>query len=426
VSDSGVSERASDEVTNPRPLYFDWAATAPLRDEARARLLELLAPEFGNAASAHAAGRRAHAALTTARRSIAEALGVARDDVVFTGNGSEANLLALVGAARALPRERRHVLVSPIEHPSVLEPLLKLEQRGEIELEELAVDRDGRVDPGEVAARLKPSTGLVSVMFASHELGTIEPVAEIASIAHARGALVHSDASQALGRVPSRVDLLGVDLLTASAHKFGGPRGVGLLVRRGPGVSLESPLAAGRQERGLRGGTEDVAGCAAAAAALHAALAQQAELASRLAELAAFFVGELVRRLPDATLHSPRARVVPGLVNFSLPDLPGAWVVAALDQRGVAASHGAACSSLAALPSHVLAAVGAGSRARNAVRVSMGWTTTRADVQELIARLCAAVAALRGGVVTLRGASTFSPSQNRGNPRPLRVSRGRT
>jgi cysteine desulfurase len=393
----------------PRPLYFDWAATAPLSDVARAALVAHLGPELGNASSLHEPGRRARAALTAARRAVAAALGVGRDDIVFTGNGSEANLLAVVGAGRALPRERRHVLVSPVEHPSVLEPLEALAKSGEIELEKLPVDGAGRVDPADVAARLRPTTGLVTVMLANHELGTIEPVEEIAKLARGRGALVHSDGAQAVGKIPVRLHSLGVDVFTASAHKFGGPRGVGILARR-PGVRLASPLSGGRQEHGLRGGTEDVAGCTAAAAALSAAVAGQPALAARLAELTALLRGELQRALPDLSFHSPLQGAVPGLVNVSLPDLEGPLVVAALDQRKVAVSHGAACSSLAALPSHVLVAAGAAARARHSVRLSMGRTTTRADVLDLVARLVDAVAAMRD-------AATFSSSQNRGNSR---------
>jgi cysteine desulfurase len=416
-----------------RPLYFDWAATAPLRDEARAALLEHLDPKYGNASSQHAFGQRARHALTSARRAIAESLRVARDDVVFTGSGSEANLLAIEGVVRALPRERRHVLVSPVEHPSVLEPLERLAKQGEVELERLPVDRVGRVAPEDVAARLRASSGLVSVMLANNEVGTLEPVAEIAAHTRARGVLVHSDASQALGKVAVTLPQLGVDLLTLAAHKFGGPRGVGLLVRRAA-VALATPLSPGRQEGGLRGGTEDVAAAAATAAALTAAVGEQPQLAAQLGELTARLVDGLAGRHGDATFHSRHASVarpardansttsaddpaaalveksLPGLVCVSWPDLEGAWLVAALDQRGVAVSHGAACASLASLPSHVLAAVGAGAAAKRAVRISMGRSTTRDDVDELLARIDAAV-------VALRAPRLFSASQNRGNSR---------
>jgi len=367
------------------PLYFDWAASAPLRDEARAVLVAHLDPKFGNASSLHAPGRAARQALTAARRAVAAALGAGRDDVIFTGNGSEANLLALVGAARALPRDRRHVVTTAIEHPSVLEPLEALARDGEIELELLAVDREGRIDPAALERAVKPATGLVSVQLANNEIGTVEPVAEIARRLRPRNVVLHSDASQAIRKTTVRFDELGVDLLTASAHKFGGPRGVGIVLKR-DGVALRSPLSGGRQESGLRGGTEDVAACTAAAAAATAAVAEQPALAERLAALAAEFRTQLRSMWPAVTIYSPEGSVVPGLVNFALPGVRGDWLAAALDRVGVAVSHGAACASRAAVPSHVLLAIGADAP-RGAVRVSMGRTTTRADLDSLLARL---------------------------------------
>jgi cysteine desulfurase len=381
----------ADVADGGAPLYFDWAASAPLRDEARAVLIAHLDPKFGNASSLHAPGRAARQALTAARRAVAVALGAARDDVVFTGNGSEANLLALVGAARALPPGRRHVLTTPIEHPSVLEPLESLARDGALELELLPVDREGRVEPDAVERALRPSTGLVSIQLANNEIGTIQPVGEIARRLRPRNVVLHSDASQAVGKIAVRLDELGVDLLTASAHKFGGPRGVGIVLKR-DGVALRSPLSSGRQESGLRGGTEDVAACAAAAAACTAAVAEQPGLADRLSALAAELRARLRDGWADVTIYSPERWVVPGLVNFALPGVRGDWLVAALDRAGVAVSHGAACSSRAALPSHVLLAIGAdAAAARGAVRVSMGRATTRDDLDSLLARLRRAV-----------------------------------
>lgn len=377
-----------------RRLYFDWAATAPLRDEARAAWLECAGAEFGNAGSAHQWGRTAKAALTRARRTFASALGVERDDLFFTGNGSEANLLALHGAIAALPRERRHVLVSPIEHPSVLEPLETAARRGEIELEHLSVDRFGRVDPEILRGRCRPTTGLVSVQLANHEIGTLQPIAAIAATTRTHGALLHCDATQAIGKTLVTVPALGCDLLVISAHKFGGPRGVGVLARR-RNVALTTPLSPGRQEQGLRGGTEDFASCVAAAAALTATLTEQVALASQLAELSALLCARLRERLDDVTFHSSETYGLPGLVNFSLPEVRGDWLVTALDQCDVAISHGSACASLASLPSPVLVAIGARERALHSIRVSMGRATTRDDIEDLVARVHAAVVKLR-------------------------------
>lgn len=381
-------------MADSRRLYFDWAATAPLRDEARAAWLACSGEAFANASSQHEGGRTAKAALQRARRTFADALGCARDDLFFTGNGSEANLLGLEGAISALPAERRQVLVSPIEHPSVLEPLERAARAGRIELERLAVDSSGRIDPEKVEASCRPTTGLVAVMAANHEIGTVQPVAALAARLRPRGVLLHCDATQAIGRIATSLPALGCDLLVVSPHKFGGPRGVGVLARRNA-VALQSPLSPGRQEQGQRGGTEDVASVVAAAAALTATLAETAIEAPRLVALATRFVAALRARLPDVTLHSHGEYALPGFVNFSLPDVRGDWLVTALDQLGVAVSHGAACSSLAAIPSPVLVAIGARERAEQSLRVTMGRTTTRDDIDQLLERLHAAVVQLR-------------------------------
>lgn len=375
-------------------LYFDWAATAPLRPEAKAALLEALGDDYGNASSAHAFGRHARAALQRARRTFADSLGVARDDLFFVGNGSEANLVALDGSVSALSRDRRHLLVSAIEHPSVLEPLERAARSGAIELETLPVDRFGRVAAEELARRLRPTTGLVSVQLVNHEIGTVQPVAALAALAHGHGALFHCDATQAAGKLDLALPDLGVDLLVLSPHKFGGPRGVGVLARRA-GVELPTPLSPGRQEQGVRGGTEDVATSVAAAVAWQSARTELHALAARLRELSALLVARLRELLPDVTLHSSTEYGVPGLVNCSFAELRGDWLVAALDALEVAVSHGSACSTRAALPSPVLSAIGAADHSTRSLRFSMGRTTTRADVEELARRLHAAVVSLR-------------------------------
>jgi len=381
-------------VSADRPLYFDWAATAPLRDEARAAWLAASEPEFANASSLHQWGRRARAKLQRARRGFAAALGCQRDDLFFTGNGSEANLLGLAGAVQALLPHRRHVLLSAVEHPSVVAPLERLAKAGAIELERVPVDRRGRVDPESLEARCRPTTGLVALQAANHEIGTVQPVAAVAARLRPRGVLLHCDATQALGKIPCTLPALDCDLLVVSPHKFGGPRGVGVLARRA-GVALSTPLSPERQEQGLRGGTEDVATIVAAAAALHATLRDQDEVALRLTALARRFAAQLTTALPDVTLYSDVEYALPGLVNFALPDLRGDWLVTELDRRGVAVSHGAACASLAAVPSPVLLAIGALELAANAIRVSMGRTTTSDDVDLLVARVVAAVVQLR-------------------------------
>ncbi len=381
-------------MASARPLSGARAATAPLRDEARAAWLAASGSEFANASSLHQWGQRARAELQRARRRFAAALGCRRDDLFFTGNGSEANLLGLDGAVRALPPGRRHVLVSAVEHPSVFAPLERQAQEGTIELERLPVDSRGRVDPEKVEARCRPTTGLIALQAANHEIGTQQPVAEVATRLRGRGVLLHCDATQALGKTRCSLAEFGCDLLVVSPHKFGGPRGIGVLARRA-GAALRTPLSPERQEQGLRGGTEDVAAITAAAAALDAALQEQDEASPRLIALARRFTTQLKTALPDVTLHSDVEYALPGLVNFALPDLRGDWLVTELDRRGVAVSHGSACASLAAVPSPVLLAIGATELAAHAIRVSMGRTTTSDDVDLLLTRVVAAVVQLR-------------------------------
>lgn len=367
-------------------LYLDHAASSPLRAESRRAMLAFLDEGPGNASSSHQFGARARRALTAARRQIGEILGVGRDAVIFTGNGSEANLLALVGAVHGLPADRRHVLTSVVEHPSVRDTLRRLQEQGEISLEEVPVDAGGRLDPEDLERRFRDSTGLVSLMWANNELGSLQPIEPVARAARARGITVHSDAAQAVGKIP--VALLGseLDWLTFSPHKFGGPQGVGVLLRLSE-APLVSPLSAGRQEGGLRGGTEDVAAIVGTAAALYVAERARASEAVRLTRLRDDLRQRLQAAFPEVVLHSPAAECLPNLVNFSLPPVPGDWLVAALDRRGLAVSHGSACSSLATLPSHVLEAVGADELARTSVRVSFGPETRPSDLDRLVHEL---------------------------------------
>ena len=381
-------------MNEPTWIYFDYSATAPLRPEAREALLRLSEPTYANASSLHTFGRSARRELTKARRTIGSVLGFARDEVTFTGNGSEANLLALVGTVRGLPADRRHVLASSIEHPSVLEPLRTLAAGGEIDLVLVPVDRHGFVDPGTIEQYLQANTGLVTVMAANNEIGTIQPIAAIADKAHSCGALMHTDAAQAVGKLPLTPEDLPVDLLTISPHKCGGPRGVGVLCVR-DSVVLQSPLSAGRQEQGLRGGTEDVAHCVAAATAIQLSHQESGEYATQLGKLQSLLCQELNQRFSDIVMHSPSENVLPGIVNFSLPKILGAWLVAAMDQRHVAISSGSACSSLASVPSHVLEAIGAGELARCSVRISMGRGSSESDVHEYLSRMENAVTELR-------------------------------
>ena len=368
-------------------IYLDHNATTPLVEPARRAMLALLAHGVGNPSSAHAAGRAARAALEGARRTIAEALAVPAAALCFTSGATEANNLALLGA---LPvAAGAHLVATPIEHASVLGPLREVARRGAT-VTWLPVDAVGRVSAADVAAALRPETALVSVGWANGEIGTVQPIAEIAALCRARGVLLHVDAAQALGRVP--VAAAAIDLCTISSHKLGGPVGIGALVVR-RGLALRPLLWGGEQERGLRPGTENAAAAAAFAAAVAAmpSLAGVSALRERLWQALATLAG--VRR------HGPLDGL-PNTLHVAFDGLAGEAVVAALDLEGVAASVGSACAAGAGEPSHVLRAIGCDDvTARAGVRFSLGATTTAAEID-------AAAAAVRRVVARGRGVGT--------------------
>jgi cysteine desulfurase len=314
---------------------------------------------------------------------------------VFTGSGTEADNLAMLGAARYV--RARHVIVSAIEHPAVLAAAARLEADG-VRITRVAPDIHGAVDTGEVIDRIGPDTALVSIMMANHETGVVQPVAEIAREARSRGVLVHTDAVQAAGRMPLDVALLGVDLLTLSAHKLYGPMGVGALVVR-DGTWLDPVVVGGGQERGLRSGTVSVAlavGFGAAADRAHDALSTTAHT---LTAFTRRLEASLHERVPGVRVHGAAVDRVPGITSLSIPGLAAEVLVAALDLEGFAVSAGAACSTGAITPSHVLTAMGVDDAGvRGAIRVSAGRTNTEADADALVEALVT-IAARSGEVV---------------------------
>jgi cysteine desulfurase len=365
-------------------IYLDHNATTPLAEPARRAMRALLAEGIGNPSSVHAAGRAARAALEGARRTIAGALGVPPATLCFSSGATEANNLALLGA---LPDPAgAHVVATPIDHASVLGPLRELERRG-ARITWLPVAASGRVAPADVAGALRPETALVSVGWANGDIGTVQPIAEIAALCRARGVLLHVDAAQAFGRVP--ISAAGVDLCAISAHKIGGPVGIGALVVR-RGVVLRPLAWGGGQERGLRPGTENAVAAAGFAAAVASPPSPDgiAERRERLWRAIAALGG--VRR------HSPPDGL-PNTLCVGFTGLAGEAVVAALDLEGVAASVGSACAAGAGEPSHVLRAIGCDEdAARAAVRFSLGAATTAAEID-------AAAAAVRRVIERARG-----------------------
>jgi cysteine desulfurase len=342
-------------------VYLDHNATSPLKESARQAMLSALMLG-GNASSIHEEGRKAHALLDDARDAIGRALGVIAPMVVFTSGGSEANNLALKGA----PAER--LIVSAIEHPSVLEAAQAAGKPVDI----LPVDGEGLVDLAALERLLKTGPkALVSVMFANNETGVIEPVRDIAALAHAHGALVHTDAVQALGKVPVNFGLLGVDLLSVSAHKLAGPVGAGALIVR-DGLALAPLIHGGGQELRRRAGTENLAAIAG-----FAAVAQEKRLEIKTLR------DHLEEGLEGAVILGAKAERLPNTSCFALPGLSVETLVMALDLAGFAVSSGSACSSGKVAKSHVLAAMGiAPDLAGAAIRVSLGWTTTAQDIEQ--------------------------------------------
>lgn len=371
--------------------YLDWNATAPLRAEARAAMVQAL-ELTGNASSIHAEGRSARRLVEAARAQLAALAGAEPKGVTFTSGGSEANMLALTPAievgGRKEPRDR--LFISAIEHASV-------RAGGRFgAFEELPVTAQGVVDLGELEKRIaKAERPLVSVMHANNETGVIQPIAQIAEIVHRANGVLHVDAAQTAGRIDCDIGELGADLITVSAHKLGGPQGAGALVRRGDIHIAEPLIRGGGQERSQRAGTENVAAVAGFGAACAAAsLARQAD-AQRMTQLRDRMEAQIKTATPEIVVFGAEAARLPNTSLFSAPGLKAETAIIAFDLNGVAVSSGSACSSGKVQPSHVLAAMGVEpALARGAVRVSIGWDTNESDIAALLNAWNTAVSSL--------------------------------
>lgn len=350
-------------------VYLDWNATAPLRPEARAAMVAAV-DACGNPSSVHNEGRRARHIVESARRTIGEAVGAEPSNVVFTSGGTEANALALHAV------EPGRLLISAIEHLSVLAHAGQAEP--------IAVKSDGLVDLDDLDRKLAASRpALVSVMLANNETGAIQPIVDVAGLVHQRGALLHIDAIQGFGKIPFSIRDLDADLITLSAHKIGGPQGVGALVVGTRGRIVAPLLRGGGQEFGRRAGTENVAGIAGFAAAAATALHQTADMA-RVAKLRDMLEAGL-RRTLGVTIFADRAPRLPTTTLFTAPGLNAETAVIQFDLAGIASSSGSACSSGKVQPSHVLRAMGfSPDVARGAIRLSLGWTTTQGDIDRCL------------------------------------------
>jgi len=366
----------------PDPVYLDYAATTPLRPEARDAMLDVLSRRWGNPSSGHHWGREARAALEDARARFAAVIGAAPAEVVFTRGGTEADNLAVLGRARA--EAARPVACSAIEHKAVL-AACKVAAGDEGRLHVVPVDEAGIVDVDALAEIVRDhAPSLVAVMWASNEVGALQPVERIADLCAAAGVTFHSDAVQALGKVPVRVDAVPVDLLAFSAHKLGGPRGAGVLFAR-RGTRLHPLLHGGGQERGLRPGTEDVASAVAFAVAAEVAEAERVEVMGRIGAMRDRLEAGLCERIAGLRINAAAAPRLATISNLSVPGADPEMLLAALDLEGIAASSGSACSSGAVEPSHVLMAMGLPAEiAGPSVRFSLGRDSTEQDVDRVL------------------------------------------
>jgi cysteine desulfurase len=387
----------------PDRSYLDWNATAPLREVARRAFADAL-DAVGNPSSVHAEGRAARRLVEGARAQVAALVSAEPGNVIFTGSGTEANAMALTPAieSQSEKRPRDKLLMSAIEHPSVRAG----GRFSKNAIEDIPAKSDGRVNLAALTEALGgASRPLVSIMLANNETGIIQPVAEAAAIVHAAGGLLHVDAVQAAGRIPCDINAHGADLLTLSAHKIGGPKGVGALVRGRDDIHFPDPLIrGGGQERGTRAGTENVPGIAAFGAAAAAARAEFAGEAARMLPLRQKLEEGLCAIAPETVIFGAGAPRLPNTTLFAIAGVKAETAIIALDLEGVAVSSGAACSSGKVQPSHVLEAMGySAALTRAAIRVSIGWGTNEADIECFLSAWRKVLPALSKGLKDKRG-----------------------
>ena len=377
-----------------RRYYFDHNATTPVDPRVLEAMLPYFGPEYGNASSLHRFGQDARQGVESARRQVAAQLGCDPKDVVFTSGGTEADNLAVFGTVRSAPGPSRHVVTTQIEHPAVLNACEQLEREG-VDVTYLPVSGEGTVAPDDVRAAVRSDTVLITVMHANNELGTMQPIEEIASIAREAGVPLHTDGVQSFGKVPTRVEQLGVDSFSLSAHKIYGPKGAGALyVRRG--LQLAKVQYGGSHERDRRPGTENVPGIVGLGAAAELAGSDREDENARVGRLRDRFERELLSAVPDAHVHALNSPRLPTTSSVRFDHAESEPLLISLDLQGFAVSSGSACSSGAVKPSHVLTAIGLSrDQAKSTLRFSLGRQTDEEQVGALLAALPDLVERLR-------------------------------
>ena len=376
-----------------RFVYADNAATTRVSDRALEAMMPYFQEQYGNPSSLYRFGQEAKEALEEARSRVAACLGGKPEEVFFTSGGTEADNWALRGVAEIRGTRGKHIITSAVEHHAILHTAQYLERQG-YDVTYLPVDGEGLVSPSDLEKAMRPDTILVSIMAANNEIGTIQPIRELAEVAHRGGALFHTDGVQAVGHIPVNVEEWGVDLLSLSAHKFNGPRGVGVLWCR-KGLRLPPLIIGGGQEKGRRSGTENVAGAVGLAAALQEAVDRLEEEERRVSALRDQLIEGLLQ-IPKSRLTGPRENRLPGLASFVFECIEGESILLRLDGRGICASSGSACSSTSLDPSHVLLAIGLPHEiAHGSVRLSLGTDSTQEDVDYLLEQVPQVVEQLR-------------------------------
>jgi cysteine desulfurase len=384
-------------------IYLDHNATTPVEREVLDAMLPYFSRDFGNAASIHTPGQRGRAAVETAREQVAALIGARPQEIVFTSGGTESDNHAIFGIVRSALGASKHIITTQIEHEAVLNACQALEKEGgqvagsrpAIDVSYLAVDSNGLVDPEALRDAIRPQTALITVMHANNELGTVQPLEQIGKIAAQNDIYFHTDAVQSAGKIPVDVNALGVDLLSISGHKFYAPKGVGTLYIRG-GTRLRQLLYGGHHQRGFRPGTENVPGIVGLGKAAELARATLSEDASHISSLRDELERGLLSRIPQSRANAAAAPRTPNTTNITFPGIEGEALIIALDLKGLACSTGAACSSGAVEPSHVLTAIGLPpEEARASIRFSLGRHSTEADIAFALEVVPAAVAQLR-------------------------------
>ena len=377
-----------------RKVYLDNAATTALSPRVLEAILPYFTQYYGNPSSVHAFGREAKQGLDKARDQVAKALHCEPSEVIFTGCGTESDNTVLLGVAQRYGDKGKHIITTNVEHHAILHTCEYLEKQG-YSVTYLPVDQDGLVTAEQVAAAIRPDTILVSIMFANNEVGTIMPIQEIGAVCKEKGVLFHTDAVQAVGHIPVDVQAMHIDMLSLSAHKFHGPKGVGALYCR-KGIRLPSYIMGGAQERGRRAGTENVAGIVGLGAAIQLATEQLEENRAKMTALRDRLMTGIQARISEVKLNGHPTNRLPNNVNFSFKYIEGESILLMLDMNGIAASSGSACTSGSLDPSHVLLALGLPHEiAHGSVRLTLGDETTEEDIDYTIDVLEKTVARLR-------------------------------